>query len=152
MYRNLFITFIISGIWHGAAWTFAIWGLLHAIGVMITRELERSSFYRERVPKFVKQIAVFAFVCFTWIFFRATSLSDAFLISGRIFKAAWLDPQVPALMLALVLLVWFYQFLLESRFREVLKTNFVRVSVVTAMVIYLCVCSSGAGSFIYFQF
>jgi alginate O-acetyltransferase complex protein AlgI len=152
MYRNLFITFVVSGIWHGAAWTFVIWGLLHAIGVMITRELERSAFYRERVPKLVKQLAVFGFVCFTWIFFRATSLGDAFLITGRIFNSAWNDPQVPALMLALVLAVWLYQFFLESPVRAVLRTAFVRVSLVTAMVIYICICSSGAGSFIYFQF
>jgi len=152
MYRNLFITFVISGIWHGAAWTFVIWGLLHALGVMITRELERSMFYCERVPRLIKQIAVFIFVCFTWIFFRATSLGDAFLISSRIFNAAWTDPQIPALILALVFLVWLYQFLLESPFRPGLKTSFVRVSLVTAMVVYLCICSSGAGSFIYFQF
>src|SRR5207249_4571745 len=44
MYRNLFLTFFISGIWHGAAWTFFIWGTLHALSVMITRELERSAF------------------------------------------------------------------------------------------------------------
>ena len=54
-YRNLFITFLISGIWHGANWTFAIWGMLHAFGVMLTRELERSAFYRERVPALLKQ-------------------------------------------------------------------------------------------------
>ena len=119
---------------------------------MITRELERSVFYRERIPKLVKQIAVFIFVCFTWIFFRASSLADAFLISGRIFRAAWNDPAVPALMLVLVLVVWLYQFLLESPVREVLKTSVVRVSITVAMVVYLCICSSGAGSFIYFQF
>src|SRR5947199_4069122 len=56
-YRNLFITFLISGIWHGAAWTFVIWGVLHAAGILITRELERSPFYRQRVPHFVKQLA-----------------------------------------------------------------------------------------------
>jgi len=152
IYRNLFITFLISGIWHGAAWTFAIWGILHACGIMVTRELERSAMYREDVPKILKQIAVFIFVCFTWIFFRAESLSDAFLISGRIFKAAWTNPEVPALMLLLVFVVWLYQFLLELPGREVLKTGLVRVSVVVAMVVYLCICSSGAGSFIYFQF
>jgi hypothetical protein len=62
------------------------------------------------------------------------------------------DPQVPVLMLALALAVWLYQFFLESPVREVLKTSLVRVSLVTAMVIYICICSSGAGSFIYFQF
>src|SRR5204862_1106979 len=113
-YRNLFITFLISGVWHGAAWTFAIWGLLHAIGVMVTRELERSAFYRERVPKIAKQLGVFIFVCFTWIFFRAANLSDAWMICGRIFKASWTEPRMPALMLLLILLVWFYQFICES--------------------------------------
>ena len=76
-YRNLFITFFISGIWHGAAWTFVIWGALHGLGVLITRELERSAVYRERVPKLLKQAGLFLFVSFTWIFFRAESLSDA---------------------------------------------------------------------------
>ena len=151
-YRNLFITFLISGIWHGAAWTFAIWGLLHALGVMITRELERSAFYRERVPKLVKQLGVFAFVCFAWIFFRAESLSDAWLIIGRIFSAAWQDPQVPALMLALVALIWLYEFLYESKLRSFLATGAVRVGVAVFMVLYLCLFSSGGGAFIYFQF
>lgn len=151
-YRNLFITFFISGIWHGAAWTFAIWGILHAIGVIATRQLERSPFYRERVPKLLKQLAVFVFVCFTWIFFRATTLSDALLICRRIFTAAWTDPYIPALMLLLVALVWLYQFLCESPAREWLKAAPVRVAIAVSMVLYICICSSGAGSFIYFQF
>src|SRR6266568_4558660 len=74
VYRNMFLTMVISGIWHGAAWTFVIWGALHAVGRILTRELERSPFYREQVPTFVKQLFVFVFVCFTWIFFRAQSL------------------------------------------------------------------------------
>ena len=100
-YRNLFITFLVSGIWHGANWTFAIWGMLHALGVMITRELERSAFYRDRVPKLVKQAGVFLYVCFAWIFFRAVSLADAWLVIGRIGRAAWGSPEIPALMLLL---------------------------------------------------
>jgi D-alanyl-lipoteichoic acid acyltransferase DltB (MBOAT superfamily) len=151
-YRNLFITFFISGIWHGAAWTFVIWGALHGLGVLITRELERSSFYRERVPKLMKQIGVFTFVSFTWIFFRAESLGDAWLIVRRIFTAAWADPGIPALMATLVALVCLYQFLYESRLRDLLKTSLVRVSLAVVMVVYLCLCSSGGGAFIYFQF
>jgi alginate O-acetyltransferase complex protein AlgI len=151
-YRNLFIAFLISGIWHGAAWTFVIWGLLHAFGIMTTRELERSAFYRDRVPKLVKQLGVFAFVSFAWIFFRAASLGDALLIVKRIFTAAWPDPQVPALMLGLVALVWLYQFLYESRLREALQASAVRVSLAASMVLYLCLCSSAGKAFIYFQF
>jgi D-alanyl-lipoteichoic acid acyltransferase DltB (MBOAT superfamily) len=151
-YRNLFVTFLLSGIWHGAAWTFAIWGALHAFGVMATRELERSAFYRNQVPPLLKQIGVFIFVCFTWIFFRAESLGDAWLIIGRIFTAVWSNPQIPWLMLALVGVIWLYQFLYESPQRELLRTTFVRVGLAVCMVLYLFLFSSGGGSFIYFQF
>ena len=85
---------------------------------MITRELERSAFYRQRVPKLAKQAGVFLFVCFAWIFFRAASLGDALLIVRRIFTAPWHDPQVPALMLLMVGLVWLYAFFYESKWRE----------------------------------
>ncbi len=151
-YRNLFLTFFISGIWHGAAWTFFIWGTLHATGIMITRELERSVFYRERVPRLLKQLGVFTFVCCAWIFFRAGSLDDALLIVSRIFTAAWRDPQMPALMLVLVAMIWLYQFLYESRFRGILQTDVVRVGVAVSIVLFLCLCASGGGAFIYFQF
>jgi uncharacterized membrane protein len=122
------------------------------VGVLITRELERSQIYRDRVPKLVKQFGVFAFVSFTWIFFRADSLSDAWLIVRRICGSAWHDPQIPALMLLLMPMIWLYQFLYESRFREVLAHGLVRVSLAAAMLVYLCACSSGGGAFIYFQF
>jgi D-alanyl-lipoteichoic acid acyltransferase DltB (MBOAT superfamily) len=151
-YRNLFITFLVSGIWHGANWTFAIWGLLHAAGVMLTRELERSGFYRDRVPALLKQAWVFVYVCFAWIFFRATSVADAFLIIRRIFTAAWQDPQIPALMLAMVGAIWLYQFLYESRLRPALRLGVVRVSLAVGMMLYLFLCASGGGTFIYFQF
>jgi D-alanyl-lipoteichoic acid acyltransferase DltB (MBOAT superfamily) len=151
-YRNLFITFLISGIWHGAAWTFVIWGVLHALGILITRELERSMFYRERVPRLVKQLATFAFVCFAWVFFRAGSLGDAGLILSRIFSGAWHTPQVPALMLLLVAAIWLYQFAFESRAKELLASRAVRVGVAAFMILYLCILATEGGAFIYFQF
>src|SRR5262249_29907940 len=151
-YRNLFLTFFISGIWHGAACTFFIWGTLHALGILITRELERSAFYRERVPRLAKQAGVFVFVCFAWIFFRAGSLNDALLIVGRIFTAAWHDPQMPALMLALVGVVWLCQFCYELRFRDILQTDVARVCVSVSMILYLWLSAWGGGASIYVLF
>jgi D-alanyl-lipoteichoic acid acyltransferase DltB (MBOAT superfamily) len=151
-YLNLFITFLISGIWHGANWTFAIWGILHAVGVILTRQLERSAFYRERVPMLLKQGSVFLYVCFAWIFFRAASVSDAMQIVNRIFHAAWSNPQIPALMLLLVGLIWLYEFVYESRLRPLLCRGYVRVALAVCMILYLCLCASGGGTFIYFQF
>src|SRR5262249_1956621 len=114
-YRNMFITMVVSGIWHGAAWPFVIWGALHALGRCATRELKVPTFYKERVPRLLKQMLVFAFVTFTWIFFRALSLDDAWLIIRRIGTAAWVDPQFPLLMAGLVLAVWLYQLMYNSR-------------------------------------
>ena len=151
-YRNLFVTFFLSGIWHGAAWTFVIWGTLHALGILITRELESSALYRDRVPRLVKQAATFGFVCFAWIFFRAGSLADATLILARIFAGAWHTPQVPALMLLLVALIWLYQFAYESRGKAWLETSAVRVAVAVGMIVYLCLFATEGGAFIYFQF
>jgi D-alanyl-lipoteichoic acid acyltransferase DltB (MBOAT superfamily) len=121
-YRNMFITMVVSGIWHGAAWTFVVWGALHALGRCSTRELEQTDFYRKRVPTFVKQAWVFAFVTLTWVFFRAQSLSDAWLIISRILTAGWSDPRCPILVIILVLAVWAYQLLYasESRLRQLL--------------------------------
>src|SRR5437667_10843975 len=91
-YRNLFLTFFISGIWHGAAWGFFIWGTVHALGVMITRELERSAFYREQVPRLMEQVGGLTVVSFAWIFLRHGSLNDAMLMCNRVFTAASRDP------------------------------------------------------------
>ena len=125
---------------------------IHAIGLMATRNLERSDWYTQRLPAFLKQSAVFLFVCFTWIFFRAESLPDAWLIVRRLAAGAWTDPACPALMLGLVMAVWFYQFLFESRFRPHLDRGPVKVALAAAMIIYLLLGATSGGEFIYFQF
>jgi alginate O-acetyltransferase complex protein AlgI len=161
-YRNMFLTMVISGIWHGANWTFVIWGALHAVGRVLTRELERTYFYREVVPTFVKQLLVFTFVTFTWIFFRAQDLKDgtsalqaAWLIIRRILTTAWINPQFPILMLVLVLAVWAYQFLYNAgvKTRAVLEFAPVRVGLVVLMITYLAIVAQpSTKAFIYFQF
>ena len=152
-YRNMAFTMLISGLWHGAAWTFVIWGGLHALGRFATRELERTSFYRTRVPDLVKQMLVFAFVTFAWIFFRAASLDDALLIVTRIFTDGWTDPEFPLLMLFLILSVWLYQFTMESRFKPILCATPVRIGMAVGMILYLALFASGSSQpFIYFQF
>jgi D-alanyl-lipoteichoic acid acyltransferase DltB (MBOAT superfamily) len=152
-YRNMFLTMVISGLWHGAAWTYVLWGAVHAIGRVLTRELERSSFYRENVPRLLKQILVFVFVGFAWIFFRADSIADAWLIISRIFSSGFANPYCPILALAFVFFAWLYQFAYESRFRGLVELAQVRVGIVGLMVLYLAVFAHPGGqAFIYLQF
>ena len=79
-------------------------------------------------------------------------MSDAGLIISRIFSSAWTDPQIPLLMLGLVAAAWTCQFLHESRWQSLLQPSWVRVGLVVSMLLYICLCSSGGGAFIYFQF
>ena len=152
----MFITMVVSGIWHGAAWTFVIWGALHALGRCLTRELEQTEFYQERIPRLVKQLAVFTFVTFTWIFFRAQSLDDAWLIISRIFTTGWADPRFPLVMAVLILAVWVYQLLYTSR---VVAATVARRGSRCAwawpslMIAYLVIVAQpSTKQFIYFQF
>jgi D-alanyl-lipoteichoic acid acyltransferase DltB (MBOAT superfamily) len=154
-YRNMFLTMVISGIWHGAAWTFVIWGALHALGRCLTRELEQTDFYKERIPRLVKQFSVFTFVTFTWIFFRAQSLEDAWLVISRIFTTAWMDPRFPLLMASLIVLVWLYQLLYNSRsvLRPYVAAAPTRVGLSMIMIAYLLIIAQpSTKQFIYFQF
>lgn len=152
-YVNMIMTMLISGLWHGAAWTFVIWGAVHAFGRVLTRELERTSLYRDRVPKFAKQMFVFAIVAFAWIFFKADDFGHAQTIISRMFTAGWADPEFPLLALAMILGTWAYQFTFESRYRRVLELGFVRVAMVVLMVLYLAIFTGGgARGFIYLQF
>jgi D-alanyl-lipoteichoic acid acyltransferase DltB (MBOAT superfamily) len=152
-YKNMVLTMLISGLWHGAAWTFVIWGALHAAGRVVTRELERAPFYRDKVPKLAKQMGVFAFVTFAWIFFRARTLHDASTIVTRIFTTGWADPAFPVVALGLVLAVWVYEHVYESRHRWALALAPARVAIVVTMGLYLAVfAGSSSQPFIYFQF
>ena len=78
---NLWITFLISGIWHGANWTFVLWGAIHGFGLVIENILSY-----KRSDKFLlfKKLWIFSLICLAWIFFRANTISDAFIIIGNI--------------------------------------------------------------------
>jgi alginate O-acetyltransferase complex protein AlgI len=93
-YLNLFIVFAISGLWHGANWTFIIWGALNGFYLIfaIVTEKWRNRFnkflYLDRMPKIhrVLQILItFCLLCFAWVFFRANTTQDAFLIIQKAF-------------------------------------------------------------------
>lgn len=80
---NLFTTFLVSGLWHGANWTFVVWGALHGGYQIAERWInEKTSI---KLPKPLSIVLVFALTCLAWVFFRAATVSDAFQIVGTMF-------------------------------------------------------------------
>jgi D-alanyl-lipoteichoic acid acyltransferase DltB (MBOAT superfamily) len=99
-YFNLFIVFLISGLWHGANWTFVVWGALH--GAYLVCSLWTSEmrvkvvrfFGLNRLPtvhRYLQIFITFHLVLLGWIFFRANSISDAFLLLTNMFHIELLD-------------------------------------------------------------
>jgi len=151
--RNLFLTMVISGFWHGAAWTFLIWGALHGAAYVLMRPLENARWYRERVPAVVKQAGIFTFVCLTWVFFRAASVEDAWLILTRIATGVWTDPRFPLLAAALLVMVVAYQWLFENVRLPRPATTWLQGALIIALLLYISfVPGRGDQPFIYFQF
>jgi alginate O-acetyltransferase complex protein AlgI len=90
-YLNLFIVFLVSGLWHGANWTFVIWGALHGFYLVFAlltkniRERFNKFVFLDRIP-FISIVLTFSLVAFAWIFFRANDLHSAIYISQHIFS------------------------------------------------------------------
>jgi len=88
-YRNLLLTMLLGGLWHGAAWTFVVWGGIHGAGLAIERALGWRP--TGTAAKWIGRVITFHVVCFGWIFFRADSFHTAWQVLGRLFTA-WGQP------------------------------------------------------------
>ena len=94
-YRNMFIVFLLSGIWHGANWTFILWGILHGV-MMIIEKLNCSLF--NKIPNCIRWLFTFIFINITFILFRSDSISHFFQIIEQLFAFTTLKPNLMMLM------------------------------------------------------
>ena len=108
MYLNLFMVFLVSGIWHGAGWNFVLWGALHGVLYMITRAWQRRQPRQRKQPQgqfrdekkkitadFIHVLCValtFLFLNFTWMLFRSSGLSQAGEFLGRLIEGGFAAP------------------------------------------------------------
>jgi D-alanyl-lipoteichoic acid acyltransferase DltB (MBOAT superfamily) len=159
-YRNLFTTMLLGGLWHGANWTFVVWGALHGFGLSVER-----AFIRGRLGKvpsvwgtWIKRLLVFHFVCLSWIFFRAESISEAFDFLGGLTNWEWDPVYAPmSILLAGVALMLFIVDVLENRRdEEVLferaRTWLQYAATIAFACLLLTISANNSGAFIYFQF
>lgn len=85
VYFNLLVVFIVTGLWHGAAWNFVIWGLWHGLFLIIERVLKKSGKGNIRVPKAITWLYTMLVVVIGWVLFRAPDLSYAMKYLGGMF-------------------------------------------------------------------
>lgn len=159
---NLMVTFIVSGIWHGANWTFVLWGALHGTYRILENCFNKFIYkikYDAWYSKLIGTVLCFVAVAFAWIFFRANSINDAFAIIYKMTTDSsplYTDMSVFAHgMLGLGILIykdlkdefgWKMNFM-HSRYA------FIRYASVIALISYILLFGSfSGGQFIYFQF
>ena len=121
LYRNLFLTFLIGGLWHGAAWTFVAWGALHGLGLSVSHWWHGRSRTKKDLPgmgrlvtavsgpRFARTtralctVATFHFICLTWVVFRAENMSQVFTVLGRLTAFQFSLANLPTSLLLLLL-------------------------------------------------
>jgi len=167
-FRNLSITMFLGGLWHGANWTFVIWGLLHALYLILQRVCESLfSNFTLKKPLFRKLIdaakilLTFSMVTYAWIFFRSESMSVALLISRKIFYLEQpfykLTTQLTFTLKGLMLITIVLLFELLSRRARITTIYFSKISFRYACILIMLWSISLFGTFrgstfIYFQF
>lgn len=175
-YRNVMIVFLVSGLWHGANWTFILWGFCHGIFSVVTRYFKKCF---DKLHPALNWLLTFSFLNVTWVIFRADTVKDAFQL---IYKAVCLDfgeindniincfnlPEFLAIdkafrillvypKLCMVLFLMFAMFAvlgLKNAYEQMVefRPTIFRL-VVTAVLLVWCVFSfSGISTFLYFNF
>ena len=164
-YINNFLTMLIGGLWHGAAWKFIFWGAMHGVGLAVHKACRP---ILERIPDnwftvFVSWAITFVYVSLLWVFFRAASFEDSLLIISNIFvDFNW--NQIPqffeARMVWCVMMISLIVFhFVPQRVADRVQYIFVRSPWIVKLVCFLTVVqlviefmSEEVAPFIYFQF
>jgi len=160
-YINLMLTMLLGGLWHGAAWTFVVWGALHGTYLIVER-LVRTVFPVKPSKTWVKWVLAFlTFNCvnITWVFFRAENFTDAMNLLGSMFfihgdKAELISTHIVLVQL-LMLFVFMGHFLMRERsLVGVIKQMpaWLLVALWGLMIFGLMIVQSTGEQFIYFQF
>jgi len=180
-YLNLFLTFLVSGLWHGANWTYVFWGALNGFYLVFAIWVNdyRDKIYKKiglklypRVFKYYQVLITFSLVCFAWIFFRARNISEAFYIIRNLFTG-WsktmlqietkglssfllFDRRELVLSFSLILFMEFIHFIQRHgsiRYMLEDKPAFVRWSLYYSIILSIIFFGVfGKNQFIYFQF
>jgi alginate O-acetyltransferase complex protein AlgI len=159
-YWNLFITMVIGGLWHGASWTFVIWGAIHGLGLAAQHfwRTMRGNKKAEGAWKYFDIFVTIQYVCFAWIFFRAASWENAYAILSRVgslsFSVVNISPSLVLIMTIAILAHYcpknWYDFSLNIYSRAPFYVQALALALLVIGLQY--VAQTGATPFIYNKF
>lgn len=170
VYLNLFIVFVVSGLWHGAAITFIIWGAIHGIIIVAEKAMANHNMVIKRdrfFPAALFTLFTFGIVCFAWIFFRANSFGDSSYIMKNLFDfdnfKGWYDLGLPkhefllSIIVILLLLIFDAIHRKYNGLKQLNKLHFILrqgiyVIIVFSIIIFGIYGDDSVSEFIYFQF
>jgi len=165
-YYNLMITFLVSGLWHGANWTFVVWGFIHGFFILCEKLINYDKLGSEKFSKILKISLNFVIVLLAWVYFRANTITDANFIITNIITSQYsniytsiadVGMSKPDIIASILLII----FLLAIDFFQKSQTKYVFYGwprIVKWAIIYLMIFSiifigiDGENQFIYFQF
>lgn len=155
--RNTFVVFGLSGLWHGAAWAFVIWGIYHA-ALFVPSIITKAMGLKFKIPRLFRIVTIFALVSVGWVFFRAPFISDAFGYLCAIDDFGYLQLGKLALLFCVILYVT-EAFSLRKRFPldmdaggKLAAHPILRWGVYYVLVMSIVFLRGDAQMFIYFQF
>ena len=164
-YLNNFLTMLIGGLWHGAAWKFIFWGAMHGLGLAVHKAFKP---ILDKIPdnffvKFVSWALTFVYVSLLWVFFRAADFEESILIIRNIFIDFQIE-QLPQFCVArsewciMMLAITIFHFV-PQKWADMVRYAYIRSYWIIRLVIFLVVVqlviefmSEEVAPFIYFQF
>lgn len=163
-YINLMLTMLIGGLWHGASWTFVIWGGLHGLYLAIERRCQKAfghlAWLKAGLMPLLFGLLTYLLVNITWVFFRAQSFPQAF---GLVQSMVGMNPQgkpvlatihmIEAALVTLLMLLAHWRMRNTTLESVVAKLSWWAVGFIWACMLFLIIITQGSGdAFIYFQF
>lgn len=153
---NLLITMVLGGLWHGANWTFVIWGALHGVGLSLSHMLGRTI----RLPRWLALLLTFHFVTVAWVFFRAPDVATAMRVLAGPFSSGFADTSITLSKLAFPILLTLV-FLATHVFDRHARLRWLSVHgnriiqwgvIVLFWIVAIAVSQGSSAKFIYFDF
>ena len=161
-YSNLVITMLLGGLWHGASWNFATWGLLHGVALALQRAFQvfrkNAKPSANPIARFVRIFVTVHFVCFAWVFFRAPNFPAAMAILERIASLTFSTANISGAFALILFLGILFHFAPKNIYEFSLRTYTASPAVVQAAALALLVlaiqyiAATGSAPFIYTKF